>query len=89
MVTVKTKHPNNETILKPGSRRYIPSEDVEELGVSMERGQNLPDQDNDSNDDEFDTRKKMAGKVNRKLDRTKTFSSVKEKREAEPWKGYK
>ena len=85
MVTVKTRHPNNETIIKLGSRRYIPSEEVEEFGVSIERGQNLPDQRN-SESDEFEVREKAARKVNNKLDRTRTFSSAKEKREAESWR---
>lgn len=86
MVMIKAKHPNNETILKPGSRRYIPSEEVEELGVSIEGGQNLSDQDIDSESDEFEVRRKMSDKVNRKLDRTKTFSSAKEKRDSETWR---
>jgi len=90
MITRKTKYPSNEKILKSGSKKYIPSEDIEELEYSIKRSQSSPSMDTDfgshQGDHQFEMKEKDAKNLNRELDRTKTFSSAREKRETEVWR---
>jgi len=83
MVTIKTKQPNNETILKPGSRRYIPSEEVEKFEGSIERTHSFSDAGSNSGDHEFGMKEKECGQQNKHLDNTKIFKSSNEARDSQ------
>jgi len=82
MVTVKTQYPKTDTILNPGSRRYIPSEEVEELNTSFEKPQ---DMGGEFKEVEIDTREEGYKKVNKAIDKTRVMS-FKEKRDRQTWK---